>query len=196
MAVVLSAGWLHATVIDPTVKFTTGGVGSTHITCSTQGCITPLSPVIDANGVANLDIFNESGRNITSLFFTIPTVNFNQDFNASTNAFTNAAILPDEDHNQLLVLFSGVGNAAQGGSDFLGADPTHPGDGLIGFFRGGTVSAQAFFGTVPPGSTFQGFLDGQHATLDLSTVPEPGMFWVSFIGLAGVLVAKRRLSNT
>jgi len=192
----LSAGWLHATPIDPNVKFITGGTHSTDITCTLSGCTTPLSPNIDANGVANIDIFNKSDSgDIISLFFHIPTLNFNHEFNVSTNAFTNAFIFPNVAHDELLVEFLGTGNAAEGGSAFLGADPAHAGDGLSGFERGGTVTVDAYFGTPKPG-TFQGFLKGQHATLELSTVPEPGMLWVSLVGLVGLLVAKRRLSNT
>ena len=58
--------------------------------------------------------------------FFIPTANFNQDFTAITDAFTNALILPDEFHNQLEVLFFGVGGSGPGGSAFVPADISAP----------------------------------------------------------------------
>ena len=190
----LSAGWLQADSADPSIKFNTGGSGSTDITCDTSGCITALSPTIGADGQASLDIFNESGLNINALTFYVPNTNFDQTFTASTNAFTNALILPNEAGDQLIVDFFGVGSAAEGGSYTLPADPSDPDGGSPGFEAGGTVTVQAFFGNAPAGSNFTGFANGQEAMLTLT--PEPSMFWLSFCGLAGLLVARRKLRKT
>jgi hypothetical protein len=202
--VLLSAGWLHATPVDPFIKFNTGGGGSTDITCTTNGCLTTLSPTINAAGEANLDIFNASGKDITGLIFYIPTLNFNQEFNASTNAFTTAAIFADEVDQQLLVEFFGVGSGT-GGTAFLGPDPGAPGGGTVpepcvspvapntpGFTPCGTVVVQSFFGTVPEGSTLAGFLNGQEAVLTLA-VPEPSMLGLAFSGFLGLFLVRRRL---
>lgn len=189
---IISAGWLRADTIppDPTVKFQTGGGGSTDITCNTSGCVTSLSPAIGADGLGIFDIFNKSGRDIVELIFDIPNTNFDQEFNASTNAFTGASIFGDEEHNQVIVAFFGTGNADTGGSATLGANPDAP-PGPPGFEPGGTITVQAFFGTPNPG-TFQGFLNGQEATLAL--IPEPGMFWFSLVGLVGLLIARRKIT--
>lgn len=189
-----SSGWLRADTIptDPLVKFTTNGGGSTHITCTTNGCETDLSPVIGADGFATLDIFNGTGKNIAAMNFVIPTSNFDQDFFASTNAFENAAIFADEGGESLTVAFSGVGSTGTG-SAFLPADPTAP-SGPAGFIPGGTVEAFVFFGNAPEGATFAGFANGQEGTLSLTTpVPEPSTLWLSLSGALGFLVARRRL---
>src|SRR5271169_6829475 len=105
----LAVGCLQADTlpVDPLIKFSTGGNGSTDIVCTFNGCPTVLSPVIGADGTATLDIFNASGKNIAELNFVIPTSNFDQDFTAITNAFENAAIFADEPDNLLNVVFSG-----------------------------------------------------------------------------------------
>ena len=63
----LAVSWLQADTIpvDPTIKFKTGGGGSTDITCNINGCTTTLSPAIGADGQAVLDIFNEANRTAT-----------------------------------------------------------------------------------------------------------------------------------
>ena len=187
--------------VDPTIKFKTGGGGSTDITCNVNGCTTTLSPAIDASGQAVLDIFNEAVAadgvtplNIVAMTFFLPTANFNQDFTAITDAFTGALILPDEAHNQLEVLFFGVGGSGPGGSAFVPADISAP-PGSPGFISGDFVTVQTFFSTTTPGSGLQGLPFGKEGVLTLTTVPEPGMFWTSLIGVAGLLLTRRRFRS-
>ncbi len=197
----VTVGWLQADTlpVDPTIKFTTGGHGTTPITCDTNipTCTTALVDLIGADGFANLVVKNASAptpKDIVGLQFVIPTLNFNQDFFASTDAFLFASILPDEGDSQLIVSFSGVGSGT-GGSAFLAADPLGPTNGGIpGFAPGGTVFVTANFGTVPAGSTLSGLAFGQTGTLGLAAVPEPGTFWLSLSVVAGVLLARRKLA--
>ena len=190
-----SVGWLWADTLplDPLIKFTTGGTGSTDITCTVSGCETNLSPTIGADGFATLDILNASGKNIAQMVFVIPTTNFDQDFTASTNAFEFASITADEGAPlpSISVTFSGLGSVGTGGTAFLPADPTAP-PGPPGFTPGQTVQLFVFFGTAPPGSTFTGFANGQEGVLGL-TAPEPSTFWISLAGVLALLVARRRL---
>jgi hypothetical protein len=190
----VTAGWLQADTlpVDPLIKFTTGGGGSTHIVCNTSGCETDLSPLIDAGGQANLDIFNDTGKNIAAMTFVIPTTNFHQDFFASTNAFENTAIFADEGPPlpTITVQFSGLGNTSSGPA-FLASDPEAP-SGAAGFTPGGLVKLFVVFGNAPAGSTFSGFANGQEGTLSL-TVPEPGMFWLLLSGGLALLLARRKL---
>jgi hypothetical protein len=202
----VTVGWLQADTlpVDPTIKFKTGGGGSTDITCNVNGCTTTLTPAIGADGQAVLDIFNKAEivnadlsttpLNIIAMTFFIPTANFNQDFTAITDAFTGALILPDEAHNQLEVLFFGVGGSGPGGSAFVPADISAP-PGSPGFIAGDFVTVQTFFSTTTPGSGLQGLPFGKEGVLTLTTVPEPGMFWASLIGVAGLLVTRRRVRS-
>jgi hypothetical protein len=176
--------------VDPLIKYTTADPTPTEIVCTVSGCTTPLSPPIGDNGFATLSIQNETGMDIIALTFLVPTTNFDQLFVATADAFTEALILPDEAHDLLQVEFFGTGTGTAGAFT-LGADPSAPGSGAMGFVPGGVVNAQVFFGTPQPGD-FQGLLNGETATLALTT-PEPSMIWLSLFGVIGLLVARRKL---
>lgn len=48
---------------------------------------------LDANGLGQLGITNDMTQTITGLDFVLPTINFNQGFQASTNLFTTAQLV-------------------------------------------------------------------------------------------------------
>lgn len=219
----LSVGWLQADTlpVDPQIKYTTGGTGSTPIicpggvagSCAGEMLFTTLKPAI-ANGVADLGIDNNTGEDILSLTFFIPTTNFAQVFNAPLTPFTNSST-PDTPFTNVSVsdIESGLGcflasfgtvntpcvevkYFGQGNTQGPpGLDIGEPDDfttppGLPGFTNGQFVEAIAITGgaTPPAGDTYGGFLAGTHGELSLS-VPEPSAFLEFFIVAVGLLAA-------
>jgi hypothetical protein len=204
--------------IDANVKFIkSGNDASTIGACATFVCETTLTAAIDGAGYADINIINESGKTITGLEFFISFGNFNQVFNASTNAFENASIFPDESGipssillnlvnpsvgvvgPSLIVSFSGVGSSGTGIAPTSFPDPEDiaEGPGPLGFTPNGNIEVLAFFGSAPPpGSTFTGLANGQSGSLELlADAPEPRTLWISLAGVVGLLVAKRKLQK-
>ena len=189
------AGSLLADPIDPGVIFVKGGHGSTPITCDTNfpPCITPLNTEIDAEGLGNFVIDNQSGRTIIELDFYIPTVNFDQVFTAFSNLFETATIILDPSDSLTIVRFSDTGS----GPDSTEIGPLGSCDDScsLGFEAFGTVDVQALFGTPPAGDP-PGLGNGVEGSLELQPnppdVPEPGTF-VMLFSAAGLLLGSRRL---
>ncbi|MBZ5595864.1 MAG: hypothetical protein LAP39_26790 [Acidobacteriia bacterium] len=223
----LSVGWLQAV---PVVRLTLGGGHTTDITsadCTMLGpgtCIVLFNPVdlnaLDANGLGSLGIQNDLAQTITGLDFFLPTVNFNQNFQASTDLFTNAslaftpAVGPVDGYTS--VDFFGTGNGT-GGT----VGPKNPCSGLglfifncpvngpVGFdaeslkpdaqFPNGEGFLIVTFGTANSG-TLGGLTpcsvnaSACEATLAATAVPEPRLLLLLLVLLSspGVLVMARR----
>lgn len=196
--VLAAAGSLSADPVDPGVIFVKGGHGSTDITCDTNipFCITPLNTEINAEGIGDFVIDNDSGpthRDIIELDFYIPTINFDQIFTAYSPLFETATIILDPGDDITIVRFSDTGS----GPDSTQTGPLGSCDDscAAGFEPFGTVQVEAIFGTPPAGDP-SGLGYGQEGTLELqpnsADVPEPGTFVLLFVAVA-LLLSSRNL---
>jgi hypothetical protein len=206
-----SAGWLRADIPDPTIRLSIPGGGSVDIVCTTDGCSTDVG-TIAADGFSNADPTdpafpgfsiknaNPDGLDINELIFHFQTNNVFQPFSAFANDFTTVHISVDQNvegfGGTVNVDYSGIAVDGTPGSDFLAAPVCDFGEFCptqIGFAPGSTVTVQSFFGDpIPDPGCCDGFLNGEHAALLLSTdVPEPESFML-LLGAAGLLAIKRK----
>src|SRR5690348_7476606 len=146
---------------DPTMTFTVPGHHSFDLSnCEGFPC-TFTAGVVGPDGFATegLDIKNDTAFVVNELKFFIPTLNFDQLFNAHTNTFTNAEISFDTSGELFpdlgpvtIVDYFGIGDTqVNGGSDsrfgcLEGCEDT----GNPGFKPGGTVLGEAFIVGDPP----------------------------------------------
>lgn len=209
-SLVLGLGLVSSVFADPTdpgVLFNTGGHHSTDIlpSCALHpSCIVQINDPI-VNGGGTFDIHNKSGKNITSMIFFIPTLNFDQVFFSKSNLFLNTIIVPDIANNQTDVYFFSVGN---GPDAFFQIPPPEDGCQFCapGFVDGSNANppeedpnfnfhVDVFFGKSSANFNHPGLLNGQEGILGLqASVPEPGTF-LMLISVVGFVAGARKFSS-
>ena len=116
LGILLSAGWLCADSIpgDGSIALTSGGHHSTTVTGFGPTLLNGDEAI--TNGGGTFGIINGTGRTIEKVVLDIPTIDFVQPFDATTNLFTNATIDVEPSEDLVVVTFFGIGFASEGGS--------------------------------------------------------------------------------
>jgi hypothetical protein len=225
--IVLGAGsGLYAV---PVLHLTGGGGHTTDITSadctiiSSGTCIVLFNPAdllgLDPTGLGTLGLQNDLGQTIIGLDFFLPTVNFNQNFIASTDLFTNASLNFTPAFRRVdgytLADFSGTGTGSGGTAS---ANPCTgpfasffncPTNGTAGFDTESLLPDKQFpngegFLVVNFGTPNSGPLGGLApcpptgpdaacvATFE-SSVPEPGSFLLLLSAMGVVVMARRKI---